>query len=177
MILEESPIVTDSCWKDWFLILCNRTTAERNSKAVSSCLKLTSAKPKTRDREMILLFSIKTSGINTVEVEEVFKTMNDDGITKNEYTVPLNEFMVEIKKNYEWNKVLEQPSTGTKGTWAHLVLGWILLCSELSDVVVCNNWLDDCYVWCVLLHPFRVSFYPKKAAALGGISQETVAIF
>lgn len=65
---------------------------------------------------MILLFSIKTSGINTVEVEEVFKMMNDDGITKNEYTVPLNEFMVEIKKNYEWNKVLEQPSTGTKGT-------------------------------------------------------------
>lgn len=49
---------------------------------------------------MILLFSIKTSGINTVEVEELFKMMNDAGITKNEYTLPLNEFMVEIKKNY-----------------------------------------------------------------------------
>lgn len=41
--------------------------------------------------------------------------MNDAGITKNVYTVPLNKFMVEIK-NYEWNEVLEQPFTGAEGT-------------------------------------------------------------
>lgn len=51
-----------------------------------------------------------------MEVKELFKMMNDAGITKNEYTVPLNKFMVEIKKNYEWNEVLQQPSTGAEGT-------------------------------------------------------------
>lgn len=49
--------------------------------------------------------------------------INDASIGKNECTVLLNKFMVEIKKNNEWNEVLEQPSTGAEVTRAHLVLG------------------------------------------------------
>lgn len=43
--------------------------------------------------------------------------MNNAGMTKNESTVPLNKFMVEIKKNYEWNQDLEQPFTGAEETF------------------------------------------------------------
>lgn len=89
-----------------FLFSSNRTT-ERRSKGVSIFIfkiNIYHAKKKNRGREKIWLFPIKTSEINTAEVEELFKVMDDAGITKNVYTVPLNKFMVEIKKNYgmEW---------------------------------------------------------------------------
>lgn len=105
MILEDSPIVAGRHWKGFAF---SSPLTEQQQKgavrgSVSSCLKLAFAKLKNRGREKILLFSIKTSGINTVAVEEIFTMMNDAGVTINEYTVPVNKFMVEMKKNYEWN--------------------------------------------------------------------------
>lgn len=79
--------------------------------------------PKQKTVEDLTVFHEKNFKTNTVEVEELFKMMNDAGVTKNEFKVPLNKFMVEIKKNYEWNEVPEQPSTGAEGTLVHLVLG------------------------------------------------------
>lgn len=142
---RESLTVSSSHWKDFAFSSPLRGQQQKRAVrgSVSSCLKLTFAKPKTRGREKTLLFSIKTSGINSMKVEELFRMMNNAGITKKWVSSAPNKFMMEIKKNYDWNEVLEQPSTGAEGTWAHLVLGWILLCSELFDVVVCSNWLDD----------------------------------
>lgn len=79
MGLEEPCLCRQPLKRLCFLFPTKRKAGRRS---VSSCLKVTLAKPKNRDREMIILFPIKMSGVNTVEVEELFKMMNETGITK-----------------------------------------------------------------------------------------------
>lgn len=63
-------------------------------------------------------------------------------------------------------------SSHSRGQRGRLGLGWILLCSELSAAAdgVALVWLG-CFT-----SSFQ-SFCPKKAAAWGDLSQETVTVF